>query len=285
MLLVDFNQVVISSVFANLGNHTNAPIEIDMLRHMILNNLRSYKQKFGEQYGKIVIAADGRRSWRKDVFPYYKGTRQKQRQSSEIDWVALFNMLSTIRDELKDVFPYEVVHVEAAEADDIIATLVEDHGNTSEKILILSDDKDHIQLQKYLNVKQYAPIKKKWLSSNDPEMFLREHILTGDRVDAIPNFLSKDDVFLVPGARQKKLMSKKLDEWKQYKDPAEFCDEEMLRGYRRNEQLISYDKIPADLKDQIREAYKAQHGKDRSKLFNYFIQHQLKHLMSDVGSF
>jgi len=133
MLLVDFNQVVISSVFANLGNHTNAPIEIDMLRHMILNNLRSYKQKFGEQYGKIVIAADGRRSWRKDVFPYYKGTRQKQRQSSEIDWVALFNMLSTIRDELKDVFPYEVVHVEAAEADDIIATLVEDHGTRNEK--------------------------------------------------------------------------------------------------------------------------------------------------------
>lgn len=283
MILVDFNQVVISNLFATLGNHTNVPIEIDLLRHMILNSLRSYKQKFGAEYGELIIAADGARSWRKKVFPYYKGNRKKNRAESEIDWTNLFNMLSTIRDELKEVFPYAVVHVEEAEADDVIATLTEDNANTFEKILILSDDKDHIQLQKYMNVKQYAPIKKKWLASNNPDMFLKEHIMIGDRADAIPNFLSRDDCFMLNN-RQKPLRTKKLDEWKNL-EPEQFCDEEMLRGYKRNQQLIDYTFIPESLKSNIRIAYEEQQGKDRSKLFNYFITHKLKNLMSEINTF
>lgn len=284
MLLVDYNQVVISNLFATLGKYTNAPIEIDLLRHMVINSLRAYKQKFGDEYGEMIIAADGKNSWRKKVYPYYKANRKKNRTESEIDWQALFNMLSQIRDELAEYFPYRVIHVETAEADDIIATLTEDVGNTSEKVLILSDDKDHIQLQKYLNVKQYAPIRKKWIESNDPETYLREHIMMGDRVDSIENFLTPDGAFITPGARSNKLMKKKLEEWK-YMEPEQFCTtEQMLRGYRRNQQLIDYAYIPTDLKDRIREAYQQQAGKDRSKLFNYFIEKKLKNLMTDINT-
>ena len=151
--------------------------------------------------------------------------------------------------------------------------------------MILSDDKDHIQLQTYLNVKQYAPIKKRWITSNDPEEYLREHILIGDQSDGIANFLSRDDVFLVTGVRQTPIRKAKLEVWKKYTDPKEFCDEQMLRGYMRNKQLIDYSCIPEDLKTEIRAAYNSQLGKDRSKLFNYFIEHKLKNLMSDITSF
>lgn len=284
MLIVDFNQVVISNLFATLGKYTNAPIEEDLLRHLVVNSIRSYKQKFGDEYGEMVIAADGKNSWRKQVFPYYKANRKKSRSESEIDWTALFNMLSNIRDELAEYFPYRVICVDTAEADDVIATLVFDNANTSEKILILSDDKDHIQLQKFLNVKQYAPIRKKWLTSNNPEAFLKEHILIGDGVDGICNFLSDDDCLINPDKRQKKIMKKKLEQWIE-QDPIDFCDEQMLRGYKRNQQLIDYDYIPEPLREKIRTIYESQAGKDRSKLFNYFMEKKLKHLMSELNSF
>ena len=41
-----------------LGNHTNSKLDENMLRHMILNSIRSYKQKFNNEYGEILIAAD-----------------------------------------------------------------------------------------------------------------------------------------------------------------------------------------------------------------------------------
>ena len=154
MIIIDLNQVMISNFMAQIGNHTNLEVEEGLLRHMILNSIRSYMQKFKSEYGEVVIACDDRKYWRREVFPYYKANRKKAREASEIDWTSVFESLNTIRDELKMFFPYRVIQAEGAEADDVIGTLVEKFGNTSEKILILSGDKDFVQLQTYMNVKQ-----------------------------------------------------------------------------------------------------------------------------------
>jgi hypothetical protein len=283
MIIVDLSQVMISNLMVQLGNHTNTEVEEELLRHMVLNSIRSYNQKFKNEYGEMIIACDAGNNWRRQIFPYYKANRRKNREKSELNWSQIFDTLSKVREELKEFFPYRVIQIDSAEADDIIGTLADKFGNTSEKILIMSGDKDFVQLQRYMNVKQYDPVQKKWRTTNDPDRFVKEHIMRGDTGDGVPNFLSADNTFVV-GARQKPISQKKLDAWI-HMDPNDFCDENMLRGYKRNQQLVDLSFIPENLREQVMAEYEAQAGKGRSKLFNYFIEKRLKNLLESINEF
>lgn len=288
MIIVDLNQVMISNLMVTLGNHTDS-IEEGLLRHFILNSIRSYNAKFKDQYGEMIIACDDKNYWRRQIFPYYKANRKKDRESSTLDWNAIFQALNKIRDELKEYFPYRVIQIDTAEADDVIGTLCAEFGNDmpigggGEPILIISGDKDFRQLQKYSNVKQYDPVRKRWLDEKNPDAYLKEHIMRGDKGDGVPNFLSKDDVFVLNG-RQKPISQKKLDQWI-HMDPSQFCDDQMLRGWKRNEQMVDLSKIPAEVSKAIMESYNSQAGKGRDKLFNYFIENKLKNLLTDISQF
>lgn len=273
-------------MMAQIGNHTNVPIDEDMFRHMVLNVLRSYRVKFKE-YGEIVIACDDKKSWRREQFPLYKANRKKNREESELDWGAIFHCLNTVKDELKNYFPYRVVHVESAEADDVIATLCMRFGSilaTKEKILILSGDKDFVQLHVYSNVEQFDPVNKRFIKNADPHQYLREHILKGDRGDGIPNILSPDSC-LVDGERQKPLRADKLALWTSTPDLQKILTEEQYMRFKRNEMLIDLHNIPQHLQDEIHEQYEAEGGKKRDRLFQYFIDHKLKYLMEHISEF
>ena len=283
MIIMDLSQVMISNLMVQLGNHTNAEIEEDLLRHMILNSIRAYNVKFKAQFGEMIIAADAGHNWRRQVFPYYKANRRKNREKSEINWTVVFETLNKVREELKEHFPYRVIHVDGAEADDIIGTIVQTFGDTNEQILILSGDKDFVQLQRYMNVQQFDPVQKKWRKTNDPDRFIKEHIMRGDTGDGVPNFLSADDTFVV-GSRQKPISQKKLDLWLET-DPQTFCDEKMLRGYLRNQQLVDLNFIPTDIKKEVLAQFEEQKGKGRDKLFNYFIERRLKILLESINEF
>ena len=189
-ILVDLNQVMIASLMAQLGTHRNAEVDENMIRHMVLNSLRFNRMKFKSEFGELIICADDRSYWRKDVFPYYKASRRKARDESELDWGCIFSALNKIRDELKEVFPYKVIQIDGCEADDVIGAIIHKEGkylNSGENFLILSGDKDYIQLLKYANVKQYSPILKKWITHSNPEEYLFEHIIRGDAGDGVPN--------------------------------------------------------------------------------------------------
>jgi 5'-3' exonuclease len=283
MIIIDLSQVMIATLMTQLGNHTNAELDENLLRHMVLNSIRANKVKFSEQYGEFIIAADGKRSWRKEVYPFYKANRKRDRDASELNWTLIFESLNKIREELKEYFPYRVIHIDNAEADDVIATLVKNRQNAFEKTLVLSGDKDFQQLQRYPNVFQYSPVLKKYLTCKNPDSYLREHIIRGDVGDGVPNFLSADDV-LVTGTRQKNISSKKLEQWLN-QDPEQFCTVDMLRGFKRNQQLVDFDYIPKNVEDQIMAEYESQSGKGRSKLFNYFIANKLKGLTEAINDF
>ena len=160
MIIVDLSQVMLSNIMVQLGNHTNAQVDENMVRHMVLNSLRLYKTKFGAEYGELVIACDNKNYWRRKFFPYYKANRKKNIENSELNWKAIFDCLGKLRAELKEHFPFRVIDIETAEADDIIAILCREYS-AEEKIMILSGDKDFIQLQQYPNVNQFDPVRKK----------------------------------------------------------------------------------------------------------------------------
>jgi hypothetical protein len=286
MILLDLNQVMIANIMMQPGAANN--IEENLIRHMVLNSIRMYNVKFKDEYGEMVICADDRKYWRRDVFPYYKASRKRDREASPFDWNLIFETLNKIRDELRDTFPYRVLQVDKTEADDIIGTLCHKHGvhlmnETTEKILILSSDKDFMQLQKFANVEQFSPAAKKFLRTNEPDKFLREHIIKGDRGDGIPNILSSDDTF-VTDKRQKPVTEKKLNIWVT-EEPVQFCDSLMLRNFKRNESLIDLGKIPVEYQQKILDAYESAPRNGRDKLLNYFIKNRMKQLMEHIQEF
>lgn len=283
MILIDLNQVMIANMMMQIGNHHNAQVDENMLRHMVLNSLRMNKRKFEGEFGELVICADDKNYWRRDFFPYYKAHRKKARDSSELDWSAIFNALNTVREELKEYFPYRVLQIERAEADDIIGTIVHKEGtvlNTGEPIVILSSDKDYIQLHKYANVSQYDPSRKRWVKHSDPERYLFEHIIKGDAGDGIPNVLSPDDSFVM-GKRQRPVTKKRLEECEDINS----MDQEVIRNWHRNKRLVDLSEVNEDIKQKILEEYEKPNEKDRSQLFNYFVKNKLKMLMESINEF
>ena len=285
MILLDYSQVVIGSFMA--VSKGEGVVEEDMLRHVILNNIRQFRNQFSKEYGEMIICCDHRKNWRKEIFPNYKASRHKLKQDSSVDWKYLYECLNIMRDDLKEYFPYKVVYIEGAEADDIIGVLA-DHfngrGYTSDPTLIISSDKDFIQLQKFDRVEQWSPLQKKWVIG-DPHESLYEKIIKGDTGDGVPNILSGDDVFVTEGLRQKPITKKKLDSWRD-QDPKDFCTtEEILRNYYRNEQMVDLSKLPETICINIVNSYTEQSSGDRSQLMNYFVNKRLKNLMEYIEEF
>jgi 5'-3' exonuclease len=279
---VDFNQVAISNLMEQIGS-SKTPVDESLVRHMILNTIRTYVKKFKAEFGpNIIIACDNKKYWRREIFPYYKANRKKSRESSGHDWNSIFECLNKIRDELREHSPYKVIEVDTAEADDIIAVLSIKHS-ANEKVMILSSDKDFAQLQKYPNVEQYSPILKKFIKEPLPSAQLKQLVIRGDKSDGIPNILSKDDTF-VEGVRQKPITEAKIINWMNQK-PEEFCTEEMLRNYNRNEILIDLTRIPENLKQNIIDTYESSKGHTRQEFMNYMVANRLKNLIEVIDEF
>ncbi|AGS81169.1 ribonuclease H [Caulobacter phage Cr30] len=260
--------------------------DIDFLRHLILNSIRSLKTKHSAVFGEFVIACDGKNNWRKQIFPNYKVMRKIGRDSSGINWGELFRAIEQLKAELKEYFPYRVIDVEGAEGDDVIAVLGMKYH--AQDVLIISSDGDFKQLQKYDGIKQFNNIKKQWVVEKDPEDYLFRHIVNGDSGDNIPSILESDNFYLRKASgekfRAKSITEKKIQQWRSG-NPSETMTVEEFRNFDRNRQLIDLDYIPKHIQEAVLESYDSQEGKGKSKLFNYFIEKKLPRLMEAIGDF
>lgn len=280
MILLDNNQIILANLFHTVKNNTD--IQEDLLRHMVLNSYRLLRKHFRSEYGELVICHDSSNSWRKQYYAQYKANRAKAHDKSEFDWDMIYQILTKIRDEIRDTFPYKNMKVENTEADDIIAVLSQTY-HTTEKILIISNDKDFQQLQRYPNISQYSTFKKKMLVCENPEFFLFEHVVRGDSGDGVPNILSDDDCFVNPDKRQNRLTQKTIDEIKSLTD---ISSSKFSRNWDRNRTLIDFEMIPDNIRSRILEEYqKPSLVSDRSKVLSYMITNRLKNLIENIEEF
>ena len=279
---------------AELNGSKDSDINIDLVRHMILNTLRSFKTRWGDEYGDLVIACDNRRYWRRQVFPQYKASRKKTREDSGYDWSSIFEGLSLVKHELQQHMPYPVIDVDGAEADDVIGTLAEwsqendlvEEGlfESPRPLLIISGDHDFQQLQKFPNVVQYSPLKKRFVTIKESaEAILREHIIRGDKGDGDPNILSEDDSF-VEGIRQRPIRKTLVAEWKS-KKPEEWVTGEMAAGYIRNKTMVDLSQTPEEIKEQIVFQYTKQLNKSSEDMYKYFMNFSLDRLIEVIDEF
>ena len=286
MIIIDMNLLSLASVMMNMRmsgvfdkDKEPQDIEEDMVRHMILNSIRMYRTMFKEKHGEVVLAYDSRHYWRRDIFPEYKASRKKGRENNQEQWDKIFNFLGRLKKEFKEMLPYKFLEVYGAEADDIIGTLCREYKD--QKTMIISGDKDFIQLQKYDNVSQYSPITKKMVNGHNPSTYIKEHILKGDTGDGIPNVLSPDHTF-VEGLRQRPLSKTKIESWKKSETG---MSDEVKRNYQRNQKLIDLDNTPEDLQKSILDTFNEAPCGDRSKILTYFIENKLKELTDSIGDF
>ena len=279
---------------AELNGSKDSDINIDLVRHMILNTLRSFKTRWGDEYGDLVIACDNRRYWRRQVFPQYKASRKKTREDSGYDWSSIFEGLSLVKHELQQHMPYPVIDVDGAEADDVIGTLAEwsqendlvEEGlfESPRPLLIISGDHDFQQLQKFPNVVQYSPLKKRFVTIKESaEAILREHIIRGDKGDGVPNILSEDDSF-VEGKRQRPIRKTLVAEWKS-KKAEEWVTGEMAAGYIRNKTMVDLSQTPEEIKEQIVFQYTKQLNKSSEDMYKYFMNFSLDRLIEVIDEF
>ena len=281
MILVDMSQIMMANIMMQMHMSKEKEPEEKMVRHMILNSIRMYRSRFISEFGELVLCYDSKHYWRRDYFPEYKYNRRKSRETSSQDWDAIFGCLNTIKEEIKTNMPYKFLEVYGAEADDIIATICSEYN---EEIMILSGDKDFIQLQKFPNVKQYSPITKKMVNGANPVGYLKEHVFRGDSSDGIPNVLSPDNTF-IDGLRQHPLRKNKIASWIEHDFDDVAPNNEVKRNYQRNQKLIDLTYIPSELSGEILETYRSSSYGDRSKLLNYFIQKRLKNLTESISEF
>ena len=279
MILIDLSQIMVASTMMSMGKD-QSQVDISMVRHMVLNSLRMYRSKYHKEYGELVLCCDGRHSWRRDYFPQYKAARKTNRDADSRDWTQIFGCLDTIKSELREFFPYKYIQIDESEADDIIGVLAR---IATEKVMIISGDKDFIQLQVRDNVDQYSPITKKIVYDVNPAKYLKEHILRGDSSDGVPNFLSADNC-IVEKIRQTPITKKKVELWVD-QEPEDFCNEEQLRNYHRNMKLIDLQYTPSNIVDQIGEQFDEIPKGKRSGLLNFFIERKLNNLIQDIGEF
>ena len=282
MILVDLNQVLLAGLMAQISAQKNTKLDESLVRHMVLNIIRNHVKNFKAEYGEVVLCCDNRKYWRKEFFPFYKAGRKKTREKSDLDWHLIFDILAKLKQELKETFPYKVIDVEGAEADDIIGTLVPIYAR-DQKILILSSDGDFLQLQQYgSNVKQYNPSLKKYVKSENPLIELKEKIIRGDKGDGIPNMFSPSDCF-VRDLRQKPITKGVLEKYLN-ESIEEYSDTDKA-NFSRNSTLIDLTKIPEEIKKTIINTYDETKPASRQKLLNYFIEHKLKNLMDVIEEF
>lgn len=296
MILVDFSQVSLAAILTFQRELKGNEAEVvNLIRHVTLSTIKSFKKKYGKEYGEVVICCDGRKYWRREFFEHYKASRKKAREKSDLDWKLIFDTLSDMRTDLAEHFPYRVIHVERAEADDVIAVMAkwtQTNGlvqqglmEDPQKVLILSSDGDFIQLQKYDNITQWSPMQKKFVKANKKELHEKiiTHIVKASD-DGIPNILSKDDVFVL-GERQKSVSQKRLDEFLELGFAACKNDEER-RNWHRNQTLVDFEFIPEDVSKEIIDTYLNSKPKgDRMSIMNYLIAKKCRLLLDDLEDF
>ena len=284
MVLVDFNGLAIGSIMGQLSH--GEELSENLVKHIILNNLRVYRNKYPEsKHGKMVIACDSY-SWRKDVFPEYKAARKANRATDKHDWPLIFDLIESTLDDLRENFPYAVIKIDSAEADDIIGALTvhkADFGG--EDVVIISADKDFIQLQQYGHVEQWSPMFNKMIKEDNPRRYLFEHLLKGDSGDGVPNANSHDDVFTT-GSRQTPMTQKAIDKYWDNRDDLEMIMKpNVFRNFMRNVQMIDLTNTPDGIREEAINKYENYVYPTRTNILTYLVEHRMKMLVDCAAEF
>ena len=150
-------------------------------------SLRALIEEFSPT--KIFFCDEGSNNFRRNIDSGYKANRIIKRGSKNPKSQEDFYRQKRIIDDLLKHLPITTVRADTFEADDVIATLVEDLKN--ESVIIISNDSDYVQLLQrgYTKLKLYDPFKKTFVVA--PSFHSLTYKCLGDETDNVKRLVSK----------------------------------------------------------------------------------------------
>lgn len=296
MIIEDFSRCAYAAIHAFEDDIKKCgPEEMEnLIRHAIISSFLNTKLKFSGRYGRLIIALDGMKNFRYEITEHYKVRRKKDRKDDGMPWQQIFQILSKIREEAKLNWPWQVVWSDFAEADDVMAVLVEEVANKTmvdtgiieepEPTLLCTSDHDLYQLQKYKNVKQYCHRKGKFVDAGRPinQEYFNDWIMRGDDGDDVPNIFSDLAVF-AEGRRQIACIAKRTQPILEHKSIFDYKgDPAIEKRIRENYQLIHFDGIPVHVRDDIMLSYNTRKPAPKMTMLKYLANNGCKRLIGDV---
>jgi len=313
MILFDFSQIIHNNIYTLKQDIIKDGIDknINFLKHRILTHILFVAKKY-KKHREIILCADSKNNWRKDIHPYYKARRKLRRKDDGFPWNEFWGYMDEFEKELMDLFPFNFIKIDRAEGDDVIGTLTYYFYRTrpNEDIIIASNDKDFKQLQFDSRVKLYNHKDKKEIKTLNYKNELMWLILKGDDGDDVLNVKTTDlDTFINPDKKQITMWrSDKIwehitnnsvkdellvDLYRKNKETKKMdlviSKEDLLKNFDRNRQLVDLRKTPKQIKVDILELYE-RNRKEISKkgelqLLQYFISRDMRTLTSRIEDF
>ncbi|HET8688946.1 MAG TPA: hypothetical protein VFM18_20240 [Methanosarcina sp.] len=298
MIITDFSKIVYASVYVMKDDiKKSSPEEIEnILRHMAINSCLTIKKRFQSQYGELVIALDGKNNFRYGIHPNYKFKRKENRDKDDLPWHIIKNCMDKIKEEAKVYWPWKVVWSERAEADDVMVVLTEEVANKNivenglldeieaEPVLIDTRDQDLFFLQKYPNVTQYDSRDRKVIKLDENyDTWIKEFIIKGDpQSDSVPNVFS-DLNCMADGIKQTAAIKSRMAPILAHKNIFDYNDDpKIAKRIRENYQLVIFDGMPIDVRDEIMESWKNAKKASKMVMMKYLIEKKCKNLLEHL---
>jgi len=120
------------------------------LETLLLNDFNNLTNAY--HFNKIYFLSDSKRSWRKNVYPEYKGKRKKD---LDIDWEFVFDTFDKFKESIKNRHNCLLYQIDPFEGDDLVAHIVTEGNKKGISSLMVSNDGDLHQLLKFSTTDNY----------------------------------------------------------------------------------------------------------------------------------
>ena len=301
-LIFDGNNTFLRCLFTDYVDPESENPDFDYWEYMTFNSILIAVRKF--RADEVVLGVDNS-SWRKVVYPPYKGDRKKKKERKNINWDKIYELMDQFSENWKKHFPIKVIKTFGAEADDIIGVLAKHIKN--EKIVV-SVDEDYLQLLKEDNIKIYHPIQKKFRQVEDVDTFLQKLYICGQKKDNIYNILTPldfngdeqrkaalgenkfkkileigiDKWLDEEGIKEVEEHNKKIAEFNKKSDKKRLLYETNLRDrYELNKRIINFEYVPAPIKKSIIDQYNNYKFNESDFIYQYFKQKNWQGFLED----
>lgn len=259
---------------------------------------------------EVVVAFDGKRNWRKVYTKKspekithrpYKGNRRKGLTKSELAKLEKFDLhVEDFREILKKHTGMLILHHDYLEADDLVSGFVQAHQGPEYQNIVVTRDRDYLQLLRYENTRLFDPIDKKFLDlseyGDDADFFMFKKCIRGDSSD---NVMSS-----YPRLREDKIKAAYTDEYhlnnllKHEYTVEEICEVEgTLKEYkyttekvfRENELLMDLRRQPPGIRTLIKQT--VQNAVEERGCYNMFHflkfcgKHGLRYMVEDIAKY
>lgn len=278
-IIVDFSHMFNRSIFMNKEDIIENP---KMIAHLLCSMLLSVSNKFGaSKNNPLVLAIDSKNNWRKEYYDAnktsfleyenlsYKGQRVKD---DTIDWKEIYSTMDTLISALDKYSDFQILSIDKAEADDIIAIASKEYSKT-QKVFIITSDKDLKQCIIPNLVEMYDPIKQIFIPELDIEKFKKIHCMIGDKSD---NIL----------AIKPRLGEKTAEKMYSDLDTILATNPEMKKRYTFNNFLIDFSNIPVIIESEIKKQLENKYlNFNAMNLLSEFQKLDLKQMSEKISKF